>query len=136
ELSTFSLATKALLDGIGSATNPQHIEQLENRIHALQREICTLKSGQNMFPIINRLPPEILGMVFECYVRSNIGRNVSRLYARWSARECISAVCCHWREVAINHWPLWSRLSFHCAPNYIEIMLARSSGAPLDIEFN
>ncbi|KAF6759748.1 hypothetical protein DFP72DRAFT_1042905 [Ephemerocybe angulata] len=62
------LSTKALLDRIGSATNPHHVEQINKRVPALEREIRALKSGQNMFSSINRLPgPEIMGMVFEFY---------------------------------------------------------------------
>ncbi|KAF6746150.1 hypothetical protein DFP72DRAFT_1076556 [Ephemerocybe angulata] len=86
-----------------------------------------------MFSSINRLPPEILGMVFEFFLDSSNLKKALR--ARISARECIMAVCCHWRDVALSHPPLWSRLSF-CSPNYTSTMLARSKGAPLDVEFN
>ncbi|KAF6759740.1 hypothetical protein DFP72DRAFT_843881 [Ephemerocybe angulata] len=119
--STYSLATKALLDGIGDATNPRYAEQLKQRVRALEREIIALKNGQNMFSSINHLPPEILGMIFELCINS--------------VRKSITTICRHWREVAINHSPLWSRLSF-CAPNYAAMMLTRSKGAPLYVEYN
>lgn len=135
--SPYSLATKALLDGIGEATNPRYAEQLKQRVRALEREIIALKNGQNMFSSINHLPPEILGMIFELCINSGGGyvkggKNVW-LSAWIPVRKSITTICRHWREVAINHSPLWSRLSF-CTPNYAAMMLVRSKGAPLYVE--
>ncbi|KAI0774633.1 hypothetical protein BD413DRAFT_301484 [Trametes elegans] len=94
-------------------------------IRALEDEILQLHTIQNQVAPMNRLPPELLTMIF---------RHV-RLVAPKSNRDMfsISHVCRYWRDVALCSPALWTRLVLKSTRG-IGAFVKRSKNLPLQFE--
>ncbi|KAH8080697.1 hypothetical protein BXZ70DRAFT_979653 [Cristinia sonorae] len=88
-----------------------------------------------MEPPALSLPPEILSEIFLIY--NDIPFYLHDLKADdpppWLI---ITSVCRYWREVALNTALLWNVIDVERSFELIELFLARSAGAPLDIYGN
>lgn len=100
-----------------------------------QASILALKSQRNSFASISRIPPEVLGKVFE-FTKAAIEPPLFPLYKlkgtpRWLKMTHVSR---HWRDLAINLLAsLWVNLRLDNLP-FLEKMLSRSKGAGLVIQ--
>ncbi|KAJ3533450.1 hypothetical protein NMY22_g7327 [Coprinellus aureogranulatus] len=124
----FSPETMLLVNRLGDLDYNNYSKNLSDRILILERELIALKTCQNAIVPINRLPPEILSQIFH-YVQ-DLDEQDSFRTLFWVV---ITAVCKHWRAVALNCNTLWTRLAFP-HPKFTELMLSRSGSAPLRIE--
>ncbi|KAJ8514995.1 hypothetical protein ONZ45_g7528 [Pleurotus djamor] len=94
--------------------------------------IRSLRSKRNTHSYISQLPDEILAMIFALSRDENI-ISAPGLPIQWL---CVTAVCRHWRQVALDTPLLWSFIDFRsdetsldCATQFLE----RSKSAPLSL---
>jgi hypothetical protein len=98
----------------------------------IDKEIRALKTRRNTLASISCLTTELLAKIFitvaySCYDSSN-GTDLSWIYA-------VTAVCSHWRDIALECPGLWCFIGFK-HPIWTEEMLKRSKVAPLIIRAN
>ncbi|VDC02021.1 unnamed protein product [Peniophora sp. CBMAI 1063] len=84
-----------------------------DQVEAIDRQILAAKTHRNTLVPISKLPPEILGDIFEYqahgifpWIYSDSVLSTSAVL--WPA---IMLVCKYWRDVAINHHALWTSLT-------------------------
>jgi hypothetical protein len=95
----------------------------------IDNEIRALKTRRNTLAPISRLPTELLSRIFITIAYSHFdssnGTDLSWIYA-------VTAVCGHWRAIALECPGLWCFIGF-MYPIWTEEMLKRSKMAPLVI---
>ena len=107
---------------------------IDDEINSLQESesILALKSRRNALAPISRLPPETLAAIF-----SVLPPDAWVTKAEDRASICVTHVCRRWRETALNHSRLWTRIDFNMlTPAAVAEILARSKVAPLFLEAN
>ncbi|KAF6746786.1 hypothetical protein DFP72DRAFT_922271 [Ephemerocybe angulata] len=134
----WSISTQRLLRAQDGLNIQAHRARLEERLLELEAEARAIKYYQNTLASINRLPPEILYMIFLIVAeRTQNQFNPSSCrgpYVDMSWLPRTTQVCRRWRDVALS-WPtLWSRISF-TTPELTELMLLRSKDTPISIIF-
>lgn len=98
--------------------SPQTLDEIDERIEALQSELRALRTARNRLAPFHRLPQEIIHMIFANVVSSSPGLH----------SPCILAsVCSHWRAAALGHPLLWSYI-VNTPSQAIEMQLARALG--------
>ena len=94
-----------------------------------------LRRCRNASLLINRLPPELLRMVFDCLRRSPSVRSSRKLSASRFAsyRPLVSAmlVCHKWHEIGSQAASLWTEIDFNRQGAFAPVLLARSLGTPI-----
>ncbi|KAJ8516024.1 hypothetical protein ONZ45_g6638 [Pleurotus djamor] len=103
-------------------------QAIDDEVKECQERIRTLLTRRNSYAAISHLPNEIMAQIFTaCRAESPTPRKTSRILLT------ISAVCSHWRHIALGAPCLWSMLSLDEAP-YLTLTLARrSKSAPLTV---
>ncbi|KAI0262471.1 hypothetical protein BC834DRAFT_891516 [Gloeopeniophorella convolvens] len=86
---------------------------------------------------INTLPPETLSQIFLIateldppFVTTSVRNDIKTWRLGWIS---VTHVCHRWRQIALNHAALWSRLSFSIPHIALNEMFVRSKDAPLDL---
>jgi hypothetical protein len=107
-------------------------QAIDAKIKALEVStgIRALRLHRNALSPISTLPPEVFAAIFSLLCPSpdrNLDHHLARL--------CVSHVCHHWREIALNQPLLWSSVNFNTLTlaGAIEI-LARAKSLPLYLE--
>jgi hypothetical protein len=105
-------------------------QKLDKEIQHASEVLRMLKTRRNSLAPISRLPTEILARIFTTIAHSyldNFGyRELSWIYS-------VTAVCGHWRAIALECTSLWCFISVECQ-NWTEVMLERSKMAPLIVK--
>jgi hypothetical protein len=96
----------------------------------IDKEIRVLKTRRNALAPISRLPTEILTRIFTTIAYSCLD---CFGYPTLSWICSVTAVCGHWRAIALECPSLWCFISFN-QPIWAEEMLRRSKMAPLTIK--
>ncbi|KDQ65153.1 hypothetical protein JAAARDRAFT_168081, partial [Jaapia argillacea MUCL 33604] len=119
-----------------------HVSALDDQIADLKRKregaFLHVQDIQSLSSPIRHLPPEILSEVFmDCLDQDHKGPLLH------TQPLLLSAVCCHWRVVALATPALWSTISFqlrHEQPQdlerisaALELFMARSAASPLSL---
>jgi hypothetical protein len=117
---------------IPSSGSCDHLQQaIDDEINSLQESIRVLKSRRNTV-VLSRLPPETLATIFAFL--SDSAWNEGSVHLEWIR---VTHVCRRWREVALDHPRLWSRINFRVTkpiPAGLAEILARAKMAPLHLE--
>jgi len=114
---------------------PDEHHEMENEIAEHFTAIYKLKSRQNTFSRICRLPPEILSQIF-IFTTFSTGSEIlsgqrTAMFLSWIN---ITYVCRHFRAVALECPEMWTGIHFTSAAWATE-MLKRSKGADLVLSF-
>ncbi|KAI0757857.1 hypothetical protein BC629DRAFT_1598249 [Irpex lacteus] len=122
------------------ALRVEKIQQARGRLEAI---LLNARSVHNRMALISRLPPELLGAIFETVedVSSPASFQGRTAPYSWPA---IQSVCRHWRNTTVQTHALWSyiRISgdrvtadgdFEHMENLLAICLSRSGKLPLSI---
>jgi hypothetical protein len=108
-------------------------QTIDAEIKALEEStgIRVLRLRRNALSPISTLPPEVFAAIFSLLCPSSPDRNPDHHLARL----CVSHVCHHWREIALNQPLLWSNVNFTTLSlaGATEI-LARAKSVPLYLE--
>lgn len=106
-------------------------------MEVLQGKLC---SCRNSCLPVNRLPPELLGIVFEHLLERNSRgtTNVDYPDYQWPT---IQSVCRHWRETAIHTPALWNEIRFpaftqevrNTHSSLVSVSLEQSGAVPLNV---
>ncbi|TEB24469.1 hypothetical protein FA13DRAFT_1312268 [Coprinellus micaceus] len=107
DYSSFSGASRLLLETSGvteaegyHAKIKQRIQELEQETLRISQEICALKSCHNTATTANRLPSEVLALIFSSVSRFNTGASILT----------VAHICRHWRLIAMDHPQLFADL--------------------------
>ncbi|EAU82701.2 hypothetical protein CC1G_08858 [Coprinopsis cinerea okayama7 len=106
------------------------IARLDAQILALESEVIRLKQERNEMLKVSQLPIETLCQIF-LLVPEKTSAGHQRL--GWVR---ITHVCRRWRTAALGCPLLWSALSSLYPPEWLDVMGARSTTAPLSIHFD
>ncbi|KAL0961137.1 hypothetical protein HGRIS_006109 [Hohenbuehelia grisea] len=87
--------------------------------------------GGDQFAPSQELLPEILSVIFEIVVADVFESTVSKDSPRQML--ALTAVCRHWRDVALATPMLWGYLFCDVSPQWVEQLLRRSKSSPLRI---
>jgi len=109
---------------------PDEHHEIENEITGLFTAIYKLRSRQNTFSRICRLPPEILSQIFIFTTFTNVEIQLTLPLSLIR----VTHVCRHFRAVALECPALWTEIYFPSTPWATE-MLKRSKGADLILNF-
>ncbi|TEB23218.1 hypothetical protein FA13DRAFT_1593151, partial [Coprinellus micaceus] len=104
------------------------VELLKRRRAELVEELHALAVCQNSHALPNRLPPEVLEKIFKEDASDERQDWEEDNNLRWIR---LTQVCRHWREVAHGYAPLWTTVIL-TNPEFMELMLALSKGAPIN----
>ncbi|KAJ8507702.1 hypothetical protein ONZ45_g9952 [Pleurotus djamor] len=113
---------------------PGHAAQaaIDDEIDACKKRIQTLLKQRNTYAAVSKLPNEIIAHIFNtCHAataQSPTSHTATRLLLS------ISAVCSHWRHIALGSAQLWARISLDQAPSWATTMVQRSKSAPLTVD--
>jgi hypothetical protein len=103
-------------------------QKIDKEIQVLYELARKLKTRRNTLAYISRLPTEIIAGIF-----TTLARSPSLNYGSLSWIRSATAVCGHWRAIALECPDLWSIIV--CSkPNWVGEMLKRSKMAPLTIK--
>ena len=108
------------------------LTQLESKIRGT---LCNLQSVRNAMRPIQKLPLEILTMIFAL----SISERKAGYSPRTNDAYKLASVCRRWREIVISFAPFWSDIrvfaSDHKMSNiqYTSMCLVRSKGAPITV---
>lgn len=120
---------------------------LEEVMSSVQTEINDLRYTplrlQNQAQLIARLPPEILGLIFEeaCFWRE-AGESPEDAFdiGLRRTRQAVCSTCFHWRDVAVRHPRLWSTITVTyrkkrrlVSTEQLAVELARAGNHPLSL---
>jgi hypothetical protein len=102
-------------------------QELDKEIQHTSEVLRMQKTRRNTLAPISLLPAEILSKIFttlasSCFDHSD-GTDLSWICS-------VTAVCGHWRAIALECPSLWCFISVEC-PTWTEVMLERSKMAPL-----
>ncbi|KAF5315888.1 hypothetical protein D9611_004962 [Ephemerocybe angulata] len=106
------ISTQQLLEANGRPTVQAHRDAIHKRIRDVKEELRVLDNCLNSIASVNRLPVEVLSMVFAAHASL-----VAEDYRPWD-RESLAAVrvghvCQRWRNVALDCAEIWARPLFH-----------------------
>jgi F-box-like len=101
--------------------------KIDKEIQDLEESVRRLKTRRNMLASISRLPTELLYKIFSTLACLDYSNPTDVSWIR-----PITAVCSHWRAVALECPRLWSSIIFS-RPSWAAEMLKRSKMAPLAI---
>ena len=104
-------------------------DRIDKEINDYETAIRSLKQRRNALSFVSRLPPEVLGKIFECTRTSIVRENAKSL--GWLK---VGHVCLHWRNVALDPH-LWSHVDFIHLES-VEQFLGRSKAVPLTVEID
>ncbi|KAL0060849.1 hypothetical protein AAF712_005833 [Marasmius tenuissimus] len=108
----------------------QRIKDLEEMMRRCQSRLEALKLTLNGFKPTNRLPSEILAMIFgRCVMEGRVSFDM-HTKPRWMG---FTAVCQYWRSVALNTPALWTYPDYHHA-DLARSMIERSQPLPITVE--
>ncbi|KAF9777504.1 hypothetical protein BJ322DRAFT_427364 [Thelephora terrestris] len=82
--------------------------------------LTTIREWRNSLVPINRIPLDILSLI-----PTHLSSQEDRFIA--------TSVCRHWRKTFLEHGALWSKLFLHKGNVYVETLLRRVKGSPLDV---
>ncbi|KAF6756817.1 hypothetical protein DFP72DRAFT_892402 [Ephemerocybe angulata] len=125
----WSASTQKLFEDNGKVSVQKHRQLIQSRVHELESETLALKTLHNTLSTTNSLPPEILSTIFRL-VQISVRRQGESL--SWIR---LTHVCRHWRAVSLGCASLWSQIAFE-NPFFTDVMLVRSSNAPLNVHFD
>ncbi|KAF5341933.1 hypothetical protein D9611_001278 [Ephemerocybe angulata] len=125
----WSASTQKLFEDNGKISVQKYRQLIQSRVHELESETLALKTLHNTLSTTNSLPPEILSTIFRLVQISAQRQGESLSWIR------LTHVCRHWRAVSLSCASLWSQIAFE-NPFFTDVMLARSSNAPLDVHFD
>lgn len=91
----------------------------------------TLERRKRSMPPINRLPVEVLSMIFECLSCMD-GIYVFRSGSRSHSID-IMRVCKFWTDIAIHTASVWQKIAVRTTGDWLAVALPRSKGMPLDV---
>ncbi|KAH6912016.1 hypothetical protein BKA70DRAFT_823138 [Coprinopsis sp. MPI-PUGE-AT-0042] len=108
---------------------------IDAQVAQLEEEIRTLKTQRNARSPISRLPTEMLGKIFIALLQDpehhkEFMKSTASSPLAWAKVTHISQ---HWRQTALGYPDLWARLSLSYSLPWIQAMLQRSGGAPLEV---
>ena len=117
------------------------ISNLENALEDLRRRRaaleCFTQEHQAILAPMRRLPPEILGDIFNLCLH---GRWQERVFDIRQAPLLLSQVCIGWRDIALANTKLWSTISIYLQSSclksesaLVKTWLDRAGGHPLSI---
>ncbi|KAA1468132.1 hypothetical protein DENSPDRAFT_373195 [Dentipellis sp. KUC8613] len=108
--------------------------EIDEDLKRLHESMLVLKSRRNRLSPIARLPPETIALIFSFVVQLSYPRTPNDRRLSWMA---VAHVCRQWRDIALQHPRLWSRIDFTSTACAKE-MLRRAKMAPLQIyaDFN
>ena len=132
---TFSEATQKLISSAGSTTDTAALHQnVWKRVEDLENEIRALKTCHNMATFTCRLPVEILSRVFLflAYSQPRVAISSPRGGKSYHWVKAVH-ICRYWRSASVGCAELWAQLDFEQPTEFVELMLERSKGAPLDV---
>jgi hypothetical protein len=114
------------------------IDDIDERIRALEAELLELRQRRNSFAPICRLPPEILAAVFGHL--QHIGEARGRFSTELSV-DCawsrVMLACRHFREVAVQTSTLWSVIDYRQDPQeWMYLCLRRSENTLISVRGN
>ncbi|KAF6763896.1 hypothetical protein DFP72DRAFT_1163801 [Ephemerocybe angulata] len=136
-MSSLPVPTQWILQEANRGSTTQAYQNaLYRRIFQLKAELRLLESCRNAIVPANRLPAEVLSMVFR-----NHAAMVVETFEPWDRRSFatihVAHVCRFWRQVAHDCKELWTRPLF-LGPGLTNYMLqvnAQSNNAPLTIKY-
>ncbi len=102
------------------------VQQLESKLVVGQ---CALRTATNMRQPVNRLPPEVLAIIFCQMICLPAEDHYDAVYLMLTA----ALVCRYWWEVALSHPALWSYIVLDDHIDLIQLQLSRSGSAPLSL---
>ncbi|KAI0682810.1 hypothetical protein BC835DRAFT_1423963 [Cytidiella melzeri] len=113
-----------------------HELEIDKVIEATKTFLRNLRGARNRLAPINRLPPELLGAIFEYLTGSRSLLIVSKEHERIGSQK-FQSVCRHWRLTAVNTPALWTYIrvsSFRTSERaFASTSLVRSGVLPLDV---
>jgi hypothetical protein len=109
-------------------TSAQDVDAALCKVAELARK---LRATRNSFVLINRLPPELLGMIFT-YLRARDQTTFSSVPLHLWYK--VTHVCQRWREIALGFPLLWTDIDSHAPAKRIEQMIMRSKNASLEFK--
>ncbi|KAH7888281.1 hypothetical protein F5I97DRAFT_979549 [Phlebopus sp. FC_14] len=145
------MSTRSLYQHCYSLYNPQYIlPQSATHTHAVATDAdpLALPSSPHLPPScpVNRMPPEILGTIFEKCLPLIESSSTSSCFVFPSLS--LGRVCRYWRDILYSTPRLWTSLSFHfleantdrrgdkaMVSSALSIWLRRSSSLPLSLSF-
>ncbi|TCD68941.1 hypothetical protein EIP91_009331 [Steccherinum ochraceum] len=116
---------------------------LDAQLQECDQAMTSLKSKRNALALINRLPPELLALIFHCCQdildsttthRERYYRSTSQTTSpcQWTV---IFRICHHWRSIALDTATLWNTIQLdNISTATRETFLARSKTAPLQLD--
>lgn len=114
-----------------TSTREAH-ELVDERIEQLHKTIVLLKSIRNEQSIVSKLPAEVLSTILCTAInpRSDLGNLHTLLkVSSWKSHVDLTAVCTHWRSVALGCPEYWCMIPFTQSKHY-DKMIARSGNGP------
>ena len=106
-------------------------QQIDKDIQDLEDSVRQLKTRRNALAPVSRLPNELLYKIFTTFAGLEQSDYINGTDISWIRP--ITAVCSHWRAVALECPRLWSSIIFS-RPSWAAEMLKRSKMAPLIIK--
>ena len=93
---------------------------------AYRASLCALRSGRNQLSIWNRLPDELLLMIFLLSNSEDVRVMFQYIHLTW--------VCRRWRTLALGHAEFWTNVDLNDVEAEVaEEFVARSKGAKLSV---
>lgn len=125
-----SPATERILSAVATGSGKVSVRCLDRRMTELLTEIYVLRQYRNALSFPNQLPIELLGEIFLIYRDVSVRDQEGQDKATWLK---LTHICRHWRDVALNLGPFWSKITFAKTPELTKAMLARSQNLPLTV---
>ncbi|KAI0344679.1 hypothetical protein BDW22DRAFT_1075846 [Trametopsis cervina] len=137
---TLSMITKRLTCTM-NLMRIQYYASLAERVKTL---LCAVRTIQNRFSPINRIPVEILGTIFTFLMPpyKNLGpheTDANAIKYEWHKH---SLVCRYWRQIIVSTPYLWSDIliplrmgNADALSRFVSVQLLRSGGCPLNVLF-
>ncbi|KAI0067971.1 hypothetical protein BV25DRAFT_1818321 [Artomyces pyxidatus] len=104
--------------------------QIDDDLRHLENSVLSLKARRNALAPIARLPPEALAMVFAFIAEDCSWYATQAERLAWMK---VAHVSHHWREIALSHARLWTRIEFSSFLS-ASVMLTRARAAPITID--
>jgi len=89
---------------------------------------ATFKRALNAAAPVNRLPSEVLRLIFSCSITSH---PLFGSFSYYLPHTTFSGVCKHWRQVILSDPLVWNVLASHDHPSLVETALQWSQNLPL-----
>ena len=114
------------------ASRTTAVSAIDKEIDAVRWLIRSLLPRCNSLAPISTLPPKLLARIFQFLILED---DLARFGVPMSVWFNATHVCRHWRQVALEDFSLWARITVTESPSldWISEMLVRSRNAPLDI---